>query len=72
MCLTLLKGQRFVETGGDEDEDEGEDEQCNAAAAEEAAEHLYNKGEGQWGTNEEAFIELLCACSPKQSKVSSK
>mmetsp|Transcript_35348 Transcript_35348/g.84481 ORF Transcript_35348/g.84481 Transcript_35348/m.84481 type:complete len:251 (+) Transcript_35348:3-755(+) len=38
------------------------------AAAEAAAEHLHNKGEGQWGTNEEAFIELLCACSPKQSK----
>jgi len=37
-------------------------------AAEEAAEHLFNKGEGQWGTNEEAFIELLCACSSKQSK----
>ena len=38
-------------------------------AATEAATHLYNKGEGQWGTCEEAFIELLCACSPVQNKV---
>ena len=60
-CVTMLKGQRFVESD--------EDRECNMAAAEEAAEHLYNKGEGQWGTNEEAFIELLCACSPEQSKV---
>jgi len=60
LCLTLLKGQRFVESD--------EDRECNMVAAEEAAEHLFNKGEGQWGTNEEAFIELLCACSPKQSK----
>jgi len=61
LCLTMLKGQRFVESD--------EDRECNMAAVEEAAEHLYNKGEGQWGTNEEAFIELLCACSPEQSKV---
>ena len=38
-------------------------------AAEEAADQLHASGEGQWGTNEEAFIELLCACSPEQSKV---
>ena len=38
-------------------------------AATEAATHLYNKGEGQWGTCEEAFIELLCAYSPVQNKV---
>ena len=37
-------------------------------AATEAATHLYNKGEGQWGTCEEAFIELLCACSPVQTE----
>ena len=60
LCLTLLKGQRFVETD--------EDRECDMAAAEEAADHLWAKGEGQWGTSEEAFIELLCSCSPTQSK----
>jgi len=60
LCLTMLKGQRFVEID--------EERECNMAAAEAAADHLYNKGEGQWGTCEEAFIELLCACSTKQSR----
>ena len=40
LCLTMLKGQRFVEID--------EERECNMAAAEAAADHLYNKGEGQW------------------------
>ena len=36
----MLKGQRFVEID--------EERECNMAAAEAAADHLYNKGEGQW------------------------
>ena len=36
--------------------------------AEKVATHLFDKGEGQWGTNEEAFINILCSCSSVQAK----
>ena len=60
LCLTLLKGQRFVETEPDRE--------CNMEEAEKVATHLFDKGEGQWGTNEEAFINILCSCSSVQAK----
>jgi len=61
LCLTMLKGQRCM--------DDADDEAVDEALAEEQAQHLYDKGAGQWGTQEEAFIELLCSHSPAQNKV---
>ena len=56
---------RTCSSGGasmmDGEEDTRTVEDCDMDAATEAADHLYNNGEGQWGTSEEAFIELLCA-----------
>ena len=49
--------------------DDADDEAVDEALAEEQAQHLYDKGAGQWGTQEEAFIELLCSHSPAQNKV---
>ena len=37
------------------------DNSVDEALAEEQAQHLYDKGAGQWGTQEDAFIELLCS-----------